>query len=158
MNIMLFDFYRGVGTDNRGRSFEDMLTMSDVELEKSHDVIQWLFPLTEVSKHNPAAPLLDQETIQAMQQDQQCQLNLIRAGERFVQFLIQNYVEKPFWITPKNHNFLRLTRIIKCYVLFGSFFAQSFYFLAKYYYQKFPSIIGEETWQFWQDAIKEQEC
>lgn len=154
MNKMLFEFYCEYGTDNRGRSFIDMINMTDLELEKSHTVIQWLFPLKEPSAYNPTAPLLDDETIQAILNNKQGDKNLFLAGERICEFLLENFAEKPTWIKLHNHNFLRMTRIIKCYTLFGIMpLAKNFHNLAMYYYQKFPKVIGEETIKFWNDAI-----
>lgn len=153
MNQMLFDFYQGTGTDNRGRSIDDMLAMSDLELEKSHDVIQWLFPLKEKSAHNPAAPLLDDETIKAILRSEMGFLYLFMSCQRIMKFLTQNGADRPTWITRRNHNFLRITRIIKCYRLFGEPVAKTFYNLAMDYYAKFPDVIGEETAKFWNDAL-----
>lgn len=158
MNKMLFDFYTGRDTDHRGRSFEDMINMSDLELERSHDVVQWLFPLKEKSAHNPAAPLLDDETIQAILDDAFGYAHLFAACQRFWKFLVEGDVDKPTWITRRNHNFLRITRIIKCYRLFGEPVAESFYKLAIGYHQKFPNIIGSETLQFWQEANETPAC
>lgn len=152
MNKMLFDFYTGRDTDHRGRSFDDMINMSDLELERSHDVVQWLFPLKEKSAHNPAAPLLDDETVQAILDDAFGYANLTMACIRFLKFLSQDEADKPTWITRRNHNFLRITRIIKCYRLFGEPVAESFYKLAIRFHQKFPDIIGPETLEFWQEA------
>ena len=39
MNKMLFNFYTGRDTDHKGRSFDDMINMSDLELERSHEKI-----------------------------------------------------------------------------------------------------------------------
>ena len=153
MNQLLFNFYQGTGKDIQGRTFQQMLEMTDLELERSHTVIQWLFPLTEPSQHNPSAPLLDEETIRAMKIDDRCRSNLYLAAERIWNFLVEDYVGRPTWIRPKNHNFLRLTRIIKCFTLFQLHPAASFYALAKKYYSQFPKVIGEETWKFWQEAF-----
>lgn len=158
MNEMLFNFYTGRDTDHRGRSFDDMMDMSDLELERSHDVVQWLFPLKEKSAHNPAAPLLDDETIQAILDNAIGYANLFLACQRFWKFLVQDDVDRPTWITRRNHNFLRITRIIKCYRLFGEPVAESFYDLAMRYYQKFPDVIGQETMKFWQEANASVAC
>lgn len=156
MNQMLYDFFQGKGKDNRGRTIDDMLEMSDLELERSHDVIQWLFPLKEKSAHNPAAPLLDDETIKEILESEMGYPYLYMAFQRIWKFLIQDGVVKPTWITRRNHNFLRITRIIKCYRLFGEPVAKNFYDLAMGYYAKFPDVIGEETVKFWNEALYSQ--
>lgn len=41
----LIEFYTNSGLDAAGRSFECVLAMSDAALKRTHDYIQWLFPL-----------------------------------------------------------------------------------------------------------------
>lgn len=153
MNKMLFNFYSGIDSDNRGRFITDMLAMSDLELERSHDVIQWLFPLKDISAHNPAAPLLDDETILAMKNSEVCRNNLMLSSKRIHDFLIQNYAKKPTWIKKRNHNYLRITRIIKCCKIFDVMLSEFFHSLAMFYYREFPKEIGEETLAFWNEAL-----
>ena len=43
---------------DRGRYLHDILKWPDKRLESTHDYIQWLFPLPEVSGFNPEAPTL----------------------------------------------------------------------------------------------------
>lgn len=62
---LIFDFYRAVGTDHRGRTLSQILQKSDRWLEETHDYIQWLFPLYVRSKFNPHAPLLTDEARRA---------------------------------------------------------------------------------------------
>jgi len=42
MNDRLVKFYLGICTDNANRSFVDMLSFSNKQLESKHDYIQWL--------------------------------------------------------------------------------------------------------------------
>ena len=46
-------FLEGEGVDARGRSIFDVLGMDNVALERTHDFIQWLFPLPEPSAAVP---------------------------------------------------------------------------------------------------------
>jgi hypothetical protein len=48
----IMDFYSGLSPDHRGRHLNEILEWSDDELERVHDYIQWLFPLTERSGFN----------------------------------------------------------------------------------------------------------
>lgn len=156
MNQILFDFYSGTGVDIRNRSFDEIMELGDNFLERSHDIVQWIFPLTEPSLHNPKAPLLDQETIDAFLANRQCRHNLERAGVRFYNFLLNKKDEtgKPVWITPHNHNYLRITRIIKCYKLFGmDNWARYFFELADEFHDLYPKEIGQETLEYWIEAI-----
>ena len=66
-------FFSGEGTDSRGRPLGQILNWSDDELERTHDFIQWLFPLVEPSGFNVHAPVLDDRTIQKFLAEDKCQ-------------------------------------------------------------------------------------
>lgn len=157
MNQLLFDFYSGVGVDILHRSFQELIELGDNFLEKSHDIVQWLFPLNEPSLHNKHAPLLDDETIKRMIASPECMTNLKLAGERFLKFFgdpIQDWTNKPTWIQPNNHNYLRITRIIKCYKLFGmEDLARNFFLFGIDLYIKYPGDIGDVSLEFWEQAF-----
>jgi len=57
----LVAFYDGTGTDERGRTLEQILEWRATRLEQSHDYIQTLFPLPEASGVNFSAPLIDKQ-------------------------------------------------------------------------------------------------
>ena len=59
----LVKFHAGVGTDDQGRTRNQILAFGDRQLEEVHDYIQWLFPLPEPSRFNPDAPLLTPEDV-----------------------------------------------------------------------------------------------
>lgn len=135
------------------------MEVGDNFLERTHDFVQWIFPLKEPSMHNAKAPLLDDETIEAMKNSPECMANLILAAERFMKFYGPENKERPWWVTPRNHNYLRITRIIKCYRLFGlEDIAEQFYDMAIGYYFRFPEIIGEVTLEFWENVYAENDC
>ena len=50
-------FLEGEGTDARGRTVFDVISMNDVAIERTHDFIQWLFPLPEPSAAIPDSPV-----------------------------------------------------------------------------------------------------
>lgn len=154
MNNELYLFYCGIERNVDGKSFKDLLKLTDIELEQSHTVIQWLFPLFEQSLHSYSAPLLNDETIQKLKESYDCRNNLILAGKKLYAFLIQNNSKHPSWVKKNNHNYLRITRIIKfCRLMGNENLARSFYDLGLKYYNHFPKEIGEKTLKFWQDAM-----
>lgn len=128
----LLDFYRGNGLDSEGRSLEEILSWSDDELESVHDFIQWLFPLPEPSHFNPGAPLLSEADIAAFKNDPVLRANLLKCFERILDFLGfsmtadgkvlegDNFPARvsEVWAVP-NHNWLRITRILRCLTLAG---------------------------------------
>lgn len=130
-NEKLIAFYRGTGADDRGRRIDEIWSFSHEELEAVHDYIQWLFPLTERSAFNPGAPLLDDDTIARFREDAALRANV----ERSLRVMLDFYglaiagheilrvptfgARSRVWLTPRNHNFLRLTRILKSLSLLG---------------------------------------
>lgn len=157
MNQLLFEFYSGTGVDIRHRSFQELIELGDNFLEKSHDIVQWLFPLDEPSLHNKYAPLLDNETIEKMLESPECMANLELAGQRFLKFFgdpVSAQTEKPAWVRPGNHNYLRITRIIKCYRLFGmDELAEKFFNFGMDLYTEYQDHVGETPVEFWEEAI-----
>lgn len=99
---------------------------TEEELENRHDYIQWLFPLTEISQFNKNAPILDEETINQFKDNFFLRQNLKKSFNVMMHFYGFEY--KPHltwneinnhWITEKNHNFLRITRIMKSMCILG---------------------------------------
>ena len=166
MNEKLVAFHRGEGADDEGRRLADIWRYSDDELEAVHDYIQWLFPLTEPSAFNPSAPVLDAATIERMRSDETIRSNversldvmlgfygLARDGDRIVRGA--NFAERARnWLAGPNHNFLRLTRILKSLVLLG-FGAEARALLAclEEVHDSHGPIIGNRTMAFWRRAV-----
>jgi len=102
-------FLEGEGTDGSGRTVFDVLAMSDAALERTHDFIQWLFPLPEPSGAVPDAPVLGPDDIQAIRDSEVAPIALAGAMERMAAF----YRSTHDWLMPNDHNHLRITRIIR---------------------------------------------
>jgi opioid growth factor receptor-like protein len=123
-------FFAG-GTDDEGRTLEEIVGWDDVRLEMVHDYIQWLFPLPERSGANPSGPVLDGESIAAIRGDAEMQGRLRAAFERMLAFYGfapegDVLVEGPRfaaasrnWLHAGNHNHLRLTRILRSLRVLG---------------------------------------
>ncbi|HMF15157.1 MAG TPA: opioid growth factor receptor-related protein [Gemmataceae bacterium] len=164
----LLDFYRGRATDNEGRWLRDLWDWDDDALESVHDFIQWLFPLPEPSQFNPNAPLLTPADVAAFRADASLRANLRRSFERILSFL--GFAERPdesiaegpnfaartadVWCVP-NHNWLRITRILRCLTLLGlEAEARALYACLNGFYQsrKFP--IPDSTFRYWSAAVR----
>lgn len=129
--IQLLNFLSGIGLDNRGRSISDIWSMSMDELEYTHDYIQWIFPTNQKSKANKDSVVLTKEMIDFIKVSPEIQNNIITSFILMTKFYGFDYneydktlkVEIPTnemkWISPLNHNFLRITRIIKSLRLCG---------------------------------------
>lgn len=163
---LLIDFYRGTATDSEGRWFVDILQWSDDEFEQVHDFVQWLFPLPEPSQYNPGAPLLTGDDMAQFAKSPDLAANLKKAFDRFLSFLgltrsgdaiarADHFDERvaDVWSAP-NHNWLRITRVLRCLTLLGrrDDARQLFAWIeTEYTRRRFP--ISSETFEFWSAAI-----
>jgi hypothetical protein len=157
------DFYRGEAPDMRGRTLDEILDWDYETLEDAHDYIQTLFPLPEPGV--AAAPLLDDEVIAAFRADPALRANLRRSLERMLRF----YGFRPAadgivrgedfeqraedWLVIGDHNFLRITRILRCCTLLGlEAEARAFPAALEEVYSGHADTIGERTMAFWRGA------
>jgi hypothetical protein len=163
----LLKFYSGKGTDDAGRYLNDILAWDDDAFEAVHDFIQWLFPLPEPSQFNANAPLLAKSDISAFKSDPALQANLKRSFERILAFLgfalnADGKVAEsdrfsariPDVWASANHNWLRITRILRSLTLVGmEKEAKALYDRLRVYYkaQRFP--IPADTFRYWTDAL-----
>ena len=122
----LINFYRDEGRDSAGRTLAEIWAMSDDELMHTHDVVQWLFPLTEPSRFNPDAPLLTQGQIALFKADPRLKKNLLASFRRFMQVFGLTFKNGEIWQVANqdiwmsiNHNWLRFTRILKALTMLG---------------------------------------
>lgn len=166
----IVNFYRGTHTDNVGRKIESIILWSDEFLEIVHNYIQWLFPLNEGSAFNEAAPVLTEIDIIEFKVDPTLRQNLLSAFKRLLLFYglticegsattiaYANNFERQAknWITECNHNFLRITRILKCLTLLGlKKEAAAFLTILEDIHRKHHRVIGNETLRYWRGAIK----
>ena len=166
MTSPLLEFYRGRAADAAGRFIADVWTWDDDRLEAVHNYIQWLFPLPEPSAYNYRAPLLTAEDIQAFHADETLRARLRQSFERFLQFLgLQesggavvdgpNLAERiaDVW-DGQNHNWLRITRVLRCLTLLGLTAEADalFRWLAECHQQRrFPGLAA--SFPYWQEAV-----
>ena len=109
-------FLEGRTPDHRGRILAMLLQQTDQQAERTHDYIQWLFPLDEPSRSVNGTPVLTELDIDEIRQSSLAQANLAESAGWFLGFLERN----DHWITKYNHNHLRITRIIKSLRLLAS--------------------------------------
>lgn len=144
----VIDFLNGKGTDFKGRMLRSMVDASDDELEQSHDYIQWMFPSDISSKHSEYAPVLTAGQVARLRNDNEALQNIELSLLRMLQFY-----SNEDWVTPRNHNFLRITRILRCLWLAGLVERyHQFQTALDRIYAKHSDIIGERTYQFWKNA------
>ena len=159
-------FYRGSDGDHRGRRIDDILSWNDQALESVHDYIQWLFPLDEPSAFNVSAPLVTIADREAFRTDPTLANNLRRSFDRMLAFygleLVDEQVRRgtnwtersEVWLHPHNHNYLRLTRILKSLKLLGQpDLAQALGEALLSEYRRSPDRVGATTADYWKAAV-----
>ena len=169
-NAQLLQFYRGEGADESGRRIGDVWRYSVDELEGVHDYIQWLFPLEERSAFNPHAPLLDAETMAEFRRDATLRANVERSLGVMLEFygftLDGDQIARApdfaarsrDWLRPGNHNFLRLTRILKSLALLGhEERAEELLACLEDVYRERPTVIGSNTFGYWRRAVEREQ-
>jgi hypothetical protein len=105
----IVDFLQAEGRDAAGRTVAQVLALGDDDLERRHDFIQWLFPLTEASAAVPGSPVLTASDVATLKASVEAQRHLAAAAVRMGRF----YEDKDHWLRASDHNHLRITRIIK---------------------------------------------
>jgi hypothetical protein len=165
----LVSFYAGESTDDSGRSLDEILSWSDDRLEDVHDYIQWLFPLKERSRFNPAAPILSDELISSFRSDARLREKLIKSFKRMLAFYGFDSEEKggaftlsrsgeygerkSVWVNHGNHNYLRITRILTSLRLLGlEQCALAFFDALTEVYQEEKREIGVTAFNYWRQA------
>lgn len=120
----IVEFFSG-GRDAAGRTLDDILSWDDERLEAVHDYVQWLFPTRQPSGVNPFAPLVTDGTVRVFAEDETLRTRLRHALDRMLTFYglrrqgarididaARFPARARTWLTPGNHNHLRLTRVM----------------------------------------------
>ena len=102
-------FLSGHGTDDHRRSILDLIDRDDEFWERTHDFIQWLFPLSEASRSVRNAPVLTHDEIKQIRESETAQANIKRSVIRYKEFLAGTTK----WRSGYDHNHLRISRVIK---------------------------------------------
>ena len=166
----LVAFHTALATDRAGRTIEDVWALGPDALEQAHDYIQWLFPLDEPSRAQPASPVLTPEAVEAIRRSPLATGRLLRSAQimaAFYGFEVTRAgsewrvtrapsfeVRRRVWLTPGNHNYLRQTRILRSLLLLGQTeLARSWLACLLDVYDEYGSVIGETTVAYWKAAI-----
>ncbi len=158
-------FYSATGEDNKGRSLSDIITRPDDWWERTHDFIQWVFPLNKKSEYNDNSPVLNQSDTDEFRLSVSMQEKLATSFNRFLSFLGLEYKDgvkegkdwgdKSQLVLKPNHNWLRITRVLKSMTLLGQKQkAVDFVNFLKHLDRVYPRKIAEETLAFWKEAVK----
>lgn len=166
-------------TDEEGRTLSSILAWPDSKLEDCHDYIQQIFPLPEQSPNNPSAPLISPQIFSAFRQRADLRGRLRQSFIRILSFygleqrisaadpgriedVVLEIVKAPNfdeasrrWVTPFNHNHLRITRIIRCLRVLGlQQEAEAFFLKLESVYHSCGGKISKTSLTFWTRAAK----
>lgn len=119
----LISFYLHEKPDHAGRTVDDYLSFTDEYMEKTHDFIQWMFPVIGKSIHSATAPNLTPETCMEFHRviltNPEANTTFANFISKFLSFLkIDRFFlfqkKEHVWYTHRNHNQLRISRFINC--------------------------------------------
>jgi Opioid growth factor receptor (OGFr) conserved region len=148
----LVAFYRG-GLDDAGRRLADILRWDTAALESTHDYIQWLFPLRERSRATPTAPVLSAADVRIFRTDAAMQQRMRDALAVMCAFYGFSAPTDVRWLEPGNHNYLRLTRILRSLRTVGlEAEARRLFATLTDVYRDHQAAIGTTTYEYWQRA------
>ncbi len=165
----IIEFYRERCSDHSGRRLSAIHAFSLEELEQTHDYIQWLFPLPEPSSANPYAPVLLESDIVEFAGDEPLKKRLLHSLALMLNFYgldLQDSKEGPkitvnedfaarsrVWLHSCNHNFLRISRILRSLALLGcKSHAMALFDCLAGIYRDHSIVIGDTTFQYWKRA------
>ena len=108
-DLPIIAFLGGVSPDSHGRLLSDIRAFSDAEIERTHNFIQWLFPLAEASLSVPGSPTLTSDEIATLRLSVAAKTSIVESADWYTAFLSRN----SHWKAKYDHNHLRITRAIK---------------------------------------------
>jgi hypothetical protein len=166
------DFYSGKIVHPKRFGIEAIWQWNDGQLEFEHTYIQWLFPLVERSKSEPDSPILKDSDIEGFNGSDELKTKLAKSLELMLRFygfrlVHKPNIEKPIiepsekfderamrWLNSNNHNYLRITRILKSLTLLGlSAEALEFFAALQRIYIQHEIKIGSYTYGYWKKAV-----
>ena len=136
----------------------DFLNGNDEWRESCHGHIQWAFPMEVPSMVlMQETPVLTSDVIDLFNNSGDLQWKLYESYNIMINFCGIKYDESKYakWITPRNHNFLRLTRMIRSMRILGM---QGWATILHDNLMQicdnptYRAIIGEETINYWNAA------
>jgi hypothetical protein len=143
----IIDFLKGQGGGAR-RSLNDVLNMTDAEMEAGHDWVQWAFPLPEESKEQPASPVASQSDYDVIEMEPVLKARMLALLGRFILFLDRTQE----WRRATDHNHLRITRCLRCLCRCG--LNDVAYDFNRYVQAEVGDIVGKTTLWYWSEALK----
>ena len=164
MKTDLLKFYTNEKPNNRNVYLKEMWSYTNDQLENEHKYIQWMFPTDSKSWFNFSAPTLTTEDIDILKNDERVMNNFKKSIQVIFQFygfkLMQDdsiiystdfEIKAKSWITINNHNYRRISRILRFLTLFEfNKIKRELLVILSEIYSKYGNVIGDRTYQIWQ--------
>jgi hypothetical protein len=170
----VLDFYRGELRHPRGVTIESIWGWDHGQLEYEHTYIQWLFPLRDPSRAVPGSPTITEAEVGEFNRDPALRERVLRSLRCMLGFYgftmipaadaaegvtiapAPDFAAKSrSWLTPGNHNHLRITRILKSLCILGlQNEAREMFAALQRVYVTNADAIGSMTYEFWRKAVK----
>ena len=145
----IIEFYRGTAT-GAGRTIDQALELDDIAWEAAHDIVQWVYPLPEPSRAQPQSPVLTDEDLAVFRTDPEVRETVKRAYRRWLSFMEGT----DHWRRERDHNHLRITRIIRFLSLVGMHEEASDVF--RIAAEGAEGIVPNTTLWYWQEAMNDR--
>jgi len=163
-------FLQNKTKNNDGYYLKDYWDMKNSELEYIHNYIQFMFPLYEPSSVKPYIPVLNKDEVQKILTNKGLYHDIKENIKKSLTIMLDfyglkyekdkiekydNFIErKKNWITPRNHNYLRITRILKCLMIFEMRDeAIAFYRMLLELKGEYPKEIDDISVDYWVEAV-----
>ena len=164
----LIRFYKNEIPCSSGHTIDEIIGWDDLKLEGIHNYIQWVFPIEEPSAFNIHCPVLMPEDVFEFASDPEIKNRfylILHKMFKFYGFKPENKgmgfgldfeSRKHKLFSYKDHNQLRMTRILRCLCLLG------FEELAHMFYndclikglERTGNNVNKETEEYWLEAIQ----
>jgi hypothetical protein len=149
-------------------TLDEIIRWDDKEIENSHNIIQWLFPLDKPSLNVANTPVMTGHEIEEFRRDPELRNGVLRSLARMLRFYGlrmatpdmvivkgKDFDQKSGWIYPRNHNYKRITRILKSLRLLGfEAEARCLYAALEEIYKTHQRYIGHDVFAYWERAIE----
>lgn len=166
----IISFYNGKALTDEGLSINDIWTANTSFLENCHMHIQWLFPLKEASMMQHAAPTIDDAQVYEFKADPSLKARLVKSlltmlrlyhldldvqgNDVKIKRSADFSISKARWIRKHDHNYLRITRMMKSMMMLGlPEYALALYECMKDIYDEVPLKFTPDNLAFWKDAV-----
>ena len=144
---LILDFFEGRLRNGDHLTIADMHQFSDFEIETDHLSIQWLFPNRHQSPISPDAPHLTEEAIFVVRNSKAA----LQSFRTSLAMMTSFYERNSHWIRHRDHNHLRISRIIETTrAILGTIEATAFF---DFISERVGNIVSDRVYAIWRSKL-----